>query len=236
MSPTSALIIDFESTPNLPLGPSFFSSAGPAQNIVVGGVTVKGGVVLGLPSFLPASIFSTTPNLYGTANHPSGGAVGDSSLQSMVSIEIDPSLGISTVEGLLVNGLIGEDNFTIEAYSGLTLVDSLFLIGISANVSSGYEVFKLDSGGLAIDLVTLRPSLDGPFSGEWDYFLDTLAIGEPIENVIRVAEPASIALLLAGIGCLMGMARRGEVLRMTSCAVRRGRNKSHERNMLGTVV
>jgi hypothetical protein len=197
----SALIIDFETVPSLPTGPNRFADAGPAQIITVGGVTVSGGVVLGLPAFLPATPFGTPPNLYGTANHPSGGAVAGSTLQSTITIAISP--GASTVEGLLFNGLIAADSFLIEAFSGAAVVDSLSLLNLPANISNGFSVFRLSSSGPAIDRVTIQPDLGGLWPGEWDYFIDTLAIAEPIENVNRAPEPASSSLLLMGLGLLV---------------------------------
>lgn len=197
----SALIIDFETAPSLATGPNLFASAGPVQVITVGGVTVSGGVVLGLPSFLPATPFGTPPNLYGTANHPNGGVAADPTLQSTITIAINP--GASTVEGLLFNGLIATDSFLIEAFSGATLVDNLSLLNLPANLSNGFSVFRLSSSGPAIDRVTIQPDLAGLWPGEWDYFIDTLAIAEPIENVNRAPEPASSSLLLMGLGLLV---------------------------------
>jgi len=43
---SAAEIIDFD-PPTYPVGPSTFAAAGPEQNIVQGGVTIEGGVILG---------------------------------------------------------------------------------------------------------------------------------------------------------------------------------------------
>jgi hypothetical protein len=196
---SSAVIIDFENNPSLPTGPSLFALAGPEQIINVGGFEFSGGVVLGLPTFLPATPYATTPNLYATANHPSGGAVGDPSLSSTLSITIDPLLSVTTVEGLLFNGLLDTDSFTINAFSGATLVDSISLLNMPSNLNSGFDIFKLDSGGSAIDLVTIDADLSGPYAGEWDYFIDTIAFNEPITNAI----PEPTTLLLFAFGLLL---------------------------------
>ncbi|NJO37240.1 MAG: hypothetical protein HC871_06000 [Rhizobiales bacterium] len=191
-----AIIIDFEGVPPLATGPSVFASAGPAQAITVGGITLSGGVVLGFPTFLPATPFATTPNLYGTANHPAGGAVGDPSLQPALSITLDAPVAATTIEGLLFNGLIAVDSFLVQAFSGAALVDSVSLDDLPANLANGFDVFRLDSGGPIIDLVTIAADLSGPFAGEWDFFIDTVAVNEPIENVLAdVAEPSALALL-----------------------------------------
>ncbi|MEZ5932695.1 MAG: hypothetical protein R3F54_12190 [Alphaproteobacteria bacterium] len=206
-----AIIIDFESVPPLATGPSVFADAGPAQDITIGGVTFSGGVVLGFPTFLPATPFATTPNLYSTANHPAGGAVGDPSLQPALSITLDGAVAATTIEGLLFNGLIDVDSFLIQAFSGAALVDSVSLDNLPANLANGFDVFRLDSGGAIIDLVTIAADLSDPFAGEWDFFIDTIAINEPIENVlVDVAEPSALVLLafgLAGLGAVR--VRRG---------------------------
>ena len=53
-----------------------------------------------------------------------------------------------------------------------------------------------------IDFVEIMPDLSGPFLGEWDFFIDTIAVGEPIENILNpddgsvsVPEPTSIFAL-----------------------------------------
>lgn len=203
----SAVIINFETTPSILTGPSLFSAAGPAQDITVGGITVSGGVVLGFPTNFPAAPFGTAPNVYGTANHPAGGAVGDSSLLSTISINIDPGLSITTVEGLLFNGLIGQDTYNITAFSSSVAVDTVSFVDLPANLSSGFGVFRLNSGGAAIDLVTISTDLGGVFSGEWDFIIDTLAIGEPIENSV-VPVPPALYLFGSGILGLVGIAKR----------------------------
>ena len=131
--------------------------------------------------------------------NPSGSAVGDATLLPTLSITIDPSLAVTTVEGLLFNGLVGTDSFLVQAFSGSALVDSVSLDDLAANLGGGFDVFRLASGGATIDLVTIDADLAGPFPGEWDFFIDTLAINEPIENVVAVSEPATLALIAIGL-------------------------------------
>ena len=194
-------IVDFETTPTISNAPRSFGRAGSTQNIEVNGIlTFKGGVVLGFPSFLPSSPFITPPNLYGTANHPSGGVVGDPTLLSTLSIDIAPSVNTTTVEGVLLNGLNRTGSYTIEAFSDGTLVDSVFLNDLSPNLSNGFDVFSLDSTGLPITSLLFSPDLS---DGEWDYFIDTIAINEPIANIVPI--PASIWLFATGIVSFFGI-------------------------------
>lgn len=194
-------IVDFETIPEISSAPRTFSRAGSAQIVEVDSIfTFKGGVVLGFPSFLPTSPFITPPNLYGTANHPSGGVVGDPTLSSTLSIDITSSVSATTVEGVLLNGLNRPGSYTIEAFSNGALVDSVSLSDLSPNLSSGFDVFKLNSNGLAITSVLFTPDLS---DGEWDYFIDTISINEPLKNVVPI--PASIWLFASGFACLLGM-------------------------------
>lgn len=198
-----AIIIDFEDVPPLATGPSLFALAGPAQDITVGGTTFSGGVVLGFPTNFPASPFSTPPNVYASA---SGIAAADPSLLPTVSIALDPSVGATEIEGLLFNGLTVVDSFLVEAFSSSTVVASQSFIDLAPNFQNGFGVFRLSSGGPVIDLVTITADLSGLLAGEWDFLIDTVAINEPIENVlvtVAVAEPSTLgllALVLAGIG------------------------------------
>lgn len=203
----NAVIIDFESTPALATGPSLFANAGPAQDIVVGNVTISDGVVLGFPTYFPAIPFGTAPNVYGTAYHPSGGVNADPSLLSTLSITIDPADGVNTIEGLLFNGLIEMDSFKVEAFSASSLVDSVALNKLPSNLDEGFGVFRLDSGGSPIDLVTIAADLSGPLENQWDFAIDTIAINQAIETVVPV--PAALPLLLTALGGL-GLVRLGK--------------------------
>jgi hypothetical protein len=203
-SDAKAIIIDFETTPNIPLQGSLFSSAGPPQVITVGDVvTITGGVVLGFPTNLPDSPFATSPNLYGTAYHPSGNVFGDISLTNMLSIEIDLTLNAMNVDGLLYNGLRMTDTILLFAFSeGMEVASLSFELPA---FESEFSVFRLVSEFLPIDLVTITSDLGGADPGEWDFFIDTLAIGEPI-NV--VPEPGSFLLLASGLVALSSSRRR----------------------------
>ncbi len=193
-------IVDFETTPLISNAPSSFGRAGSAQTIEAeGGVTFTGGVVIGLPTFLPDTPFATSPNYYATANHPSGGVVGDPSLSATLSIDIPFSFGATTVEGLLLNGLNRSGSYTIEAFSNGDLVDSVSLNGLSPNLSSGFDIFKLDSNGLSITSILFSPDL---VDGEWDYFIDSITFNESFATVVPL--PASIWMFVSGIAGLIG--------------------------------
>lgn len=199
-----AAIVNFETVPTLATGPSLYLNAGPAQTINVPGVaTFSGGVVLGFPTNFPASPFSTPPNVYGTENSSFGA---DPSLKSSLSISIAPTFNTTTVEGLLFNGLTQPANYTIDAYSGSTLVDSVYFANLQSNFDSGFSVFRLNSGGPSISSVFFTPDTTTT-SGQWNYVIDTVAIGERIENVSPVPIPASAVLFATGLMGLAGMRR-----------------------------
>jgi hypothetical protein len=126
--------------------------------------------------------------------------VGDPTLSSTLSIDIASSVNANTVEGVLLNGLNRPSSYTIEAFSDGTLVDSVVLDDLSPNLSSGFDIFSLDSKELPITSILFSPDLS---DGEWDYFIDTIAINEPLVNVVPI--PASIWLFASGILSFLGI-------------------------------
>ena len=161
-------------------------------------MTIIGGVVLGYPANVPAIPFATAPNLYGTARFPEAG-ITEPSLLSTLTLTINPSSAVTSIEGLLFNGVPATKSCFIHAFSGAIEVDSESLLGLPGNLQSGFAVFRLNSGGAAIDRVTISPELTGVYPGNWDFFIDTLAVNERIENV---PEAASLSLLAIGCGIL----------------------------------
>ena len=197
---SASIIVDFETNPTPTNVSSTFGRAGPAQTIEINGdLTFNGGVVLGLPTFLPTTPFVTSPNFYATANHPSGRVVGHPSLSSTLAIDIASAFGATTVEGVLLNGLNRAGSYTIEAFSNGRLVDSVSLNDLTANLSNGFDVFRLKSNGEPITSVLFFPDL---LDGEWDYFIDTVAVNQPIESVIPI--PASVWLFASAVLSLFG--------------------------------
>lgn len=218
----SALIVDFEHLPALATGPSLFANAGNPKAVNVQGLSFNGGVVLGFPTFFPASPFSTKPNVYGTAYAPAQG-ITNKSFTPELRIEIDSDRGAKRVEGLLFNGLTTEDNFVVKAFSGGKEVDKQNFDMLPSNISEGFAEFRLKSGGPSIDLVTIMAdTTSGAFKGQWDFLIDTIAVGEPIENILNgnggggnggvqpIPVPAALPLFasaLAGMG-VFGWRRR----------------------------
>lgn len=199
-----AAIVNFETVPVIATGPSLYINAGPAQTINVDGVaTFSGGVVLGFPTNFPASPFSTRPNVYATADHLFG-SFADPSLSPSLSISIAPTFQTTTAEGLLFNGISQPVNYTVKAYSGSTLVDSVFFSNLQSNLTSGFSVFRLSSGGPSISSVLFTPDMAST-GGRWNYAIDTIALGERIENVSPVPLPASVVLFAAGLMGVFGI-------------------------------
>ncbi len=192
---SQSLSIDFEKNPKFVRPAKTFGRAGPAQTIKIDeGITLKGGVVLGLPSFTPTTPFSSSPNLYGTANHPSGRVIGHPSLDSKLSIEITETIGATSIEGLLVNGLNRSGSYIIEAFSNETLVDSVSLNNLAPNPTDSFAVFKIETDSQPITSILFSPDL---IDGEWDYFIDTITINSPSNNPVPI--PAGILLFMSGI-------------------------------------
>ena len=80
-------------------------------------------------------------NAYGTAYF------GDPSLSPSISVSIAPTFKTTTVEGLLFNGLSQGVNYTIDAYSGNTLVNSVYF----ANLQFFNQILFL--GSLSLDSI-----------------------------------------------------------------------------------
>lgn len=169
-----AIVVDFETNPARPAAPETFQEAGATQPAVVPGVAiVSGGVVLGYPSGLPEIPFVSRPNVYGTANSPV--YMADPSLAATTVIDIDPVVNAELVEGVVLNLLAGSETFTVEAFGPGGLLESQVLADVPSAALSGFATFSFSAA--SITQVTVTPSQPGT---EWAYFVDTVAINEPV--------------------------------------------------------
>ena len=193
-------IIDFDSNPPLAQGPSTYEDAGVEQTISVDGISISGGVVLGLPTNFPASPYGTPPNVYGTGDTSIGA---DPSLQSTITINLNSSLDDTTVQGLLFNGETFDVSYVVDAYSGGTLVDTQAFDNIPPNSEDGFDTFSVASAGSPITQVTISPT---DTSDGWDFIIDTVAAGEPISD--SVPEPSTVGLTCLGAILLFAWNRK----------------------------
>jgi hypothetical protein len=143
---------------------------------------------------LPQHLFPPHHNLYGTANHPSGRVIGHPSLDSTISFEIAETIGATSIEGLLVNGLNRSGSYIIEAFSNNTLVDSVSLNNLAPNPTDGFAVFKIETDIQPITSILFSPDL---IDREWDYFIDTVTINSPSNSLVPI--PAGFGLFMTGI-------------------------------------
>jgi len=196
------IVVNFETVPVIPAGPSLFDEAGPMQTIIVPNVaTFTGGVVLGNASNFPAESFATPPNVYATAGF------GDPTLESTLSIDISASFPTTEVSFPLFNGATSAESYVADAYNGANMVASQTL-SLSANTGSGFGVVDLLAAN--ITSVTIAPTaLNAGCCDGWDFLIDTVAFNESVQQSFA-PEPGTFALLGLGLGiaALVGRRRR----------------------------
>jgi hypothetical protein len=189
-------LINFETTPNLPTGPSLFVDAGAMQTITVPGVaTFTGGVVLGNATNFPAQAYATSPNVYATV------AGADPSLLPTLTMDIDPAFSVSEVSFPLFNGMTISESYIVTFYDGATLLSSQTFSNIPSNINNGYVI--VDFTGTHITRMTVGAAST---SGGWDFLIDSVALNQRVQDA--VPEPASLLLLSAGLAALAGVTRR----------------------------
>jgi hypothetical protein len=171
--------VDFETTPTIAQGPSLFSAAGSSQDITVPGVaSFLGGVVLGDETNLPALSFGTSPNVYGTAS-TSVIPLASTTLQSSVTVTIDPSYTVDEISFPLFNGMQAVESYTVDAFNGTTPIGSQDLSDLATNEESGHGVIDLKATN--ITSVTITP---GDLSAGWDFSVDSVAFNEPVSSAV----------------------------------------------------
>jgi PEP-CTERM motif len=169
--------VDFESTPNLPQGPSIFIAVPGIQTIDAGPATFDGGVVLGLATFFPAISFASSPNVYGTAdfgNH----------LSRTLSIDINPGFITTQVSFALFNGETFSQSYTARAFDGNALVASQTLANVAPNFNSGYGIIDLQ----AANITRVTIDADGA-PAAFDFLIDDVAFNQSLTSVITTPLP-----------------------------------------------
>lgn len=178
----STLVVNFETVPPLPPGPSTFAAAGPAQTITVPDfVTFTGGVVLGDAVNFPAQTFATPPNVYATSSF------GDPSLQPTLTISINPSFLVSEVSFPLFNGLTTPTSYVVNAFSGATQVASQSFT-ITGSRASGFVVADLLASNITSVRITPTTS-----TTNFDFEIDTVAFNESVQQAVGTPEPSTFA-------------------------------------------
>lgn len=192
--------IDFEHVPVLPAGPVYFTDAGPAQTIDVPGIaTVRGGVVLGLASALSGNPWVTAPNMYLTASDNLIGA-GAFGLPDTITITVPPGVNLLQATFPVINGMPGAESYAVAAFAGSAQLSQALFNNIP---SFGYSLANVT--GTGITSMTITP-LD---TSAWDFAVDSIVVREMASSdTTSTPEPATAALVLAGVGTMFLAGRR----------------------------
>ena len=171
-------LVDFETTPGLPTGPSIYVAVPGPQTITTAPATFSGGVVLGFATFFPAISFASAPNVYGTADFGNG-------LARQLTIDVNPAFATTEVSFALFNGETFSQSYTITAFNGTTPVVTQTTAPVAANFNSGYVLVDVaDPGG--ITSVTIAPT---GLPSVWDFLIDTVAFNQSLTSVITAPPP-----------------------------------------------
>lgn len=180
MSPAMAAVafVDFETTPNIPQGPSIYVAVPAQQTINTLPASFSGGVVLGLATFFPAISFASSPNVYGTADF-------GNNLARTLTIDINPASATTEVSFALFNGETFAQTYTVNAFNGANLVASQTLSSIAPNFNSGYGIADVVSN-TGITKVTIDATGAPP---AWDFLIDDVAFNQSLTSVITTPLP-----------------------------------------------
>jgi len=168
---TTALV-DFETSPALPTGPSIYVAVPGPQTITTTPATFSGGVALGNATFFPAISFATPPNVYGTADF-------GNRLPEQLTIAIDPTFATTEVSFALFNGEVFNQSYIVNAMNGANVVASQTLTNLAPNFNSGYGLIDLVNVG-GITSVTIAP-VGAP--SVWDFLIDTVAFNQSVTSI-----------------------------------------------------
>jgi hypothetical protein len=193
------VLIDFETVPSEPTGPSLFSSCTAATINVPGVASISGGCILGDATNFPAQDFATPPNVYATAGF-------GTTPSSTITIAIDPAFSADEVSFPLFNGSTQTESYEADAFDGATLVASQILSDLPSNLNSGFGVVDLTAAD--ITSVNIFPTaLDAGCCGGWDYLIDSIALNESIETAFA-PEPTTFVLFGLGLAAVGAIRRK----------------------------
>ena len=171
-------LVNFETNPNLGTAPSIYVAVPGPQTLVTAEATFSGGVVLGFATFFPAIAFATVPNVYGTADF-------GNRLARDLTIDINPSFLTTEVSFALFNGETFNQTYSVNAFTGATLVGNQTLTNMAPNFNSGYGLVDLTVAG-GITQVVITPT---GTPAAWDFLIDTVAFNQSITNVVNAPPP-----------------------------------------------
>ena len=192
--------INFDTTPVLGLAPTTFTN--PAQAVTVAGLaSVSGGTLISTPtnlaSFGPGG---GARNAYGTRSGTTNGYAQN------LSIDFDPGVVVSRVQGTLFNGYVDLNSYTITIFNRmLNPVGSMTFADVEdTSVSTGYRNFDLSANDITRLVITPDTSFSG---GAYDYFIDNVGVTyTSVPNAIP--EPSSLLATSAGLAGLALSRRR----------------------------
>jgi len=159
--------INFETLPPLPAQPNNFFGAGPMQTYSQADIfTIRGGVVLGNPTFLPAfTTNGTLPNLYGTADFA------DPSLSPAITLDLPTTaFRFTSISFLLFNGQPFPESYMVFGMvAGGVILDPLPIGTLASASASGFTAFTLNS---VIPITRLSITTPNANINGWDFFVD----------------------------------------------------------------